>query len=162
MKNTTKWKSTLWVCLLLLTGSPGLHAQQEPNAIHDMHAKGWLAIIEGDNARDRGKKAEANSRYESALNIYRDIQKEDATFQKEKIAYRITYCKNQLAALNGPTPDTVGSEDFKKKYATLLDETKTLRQRLADLEAKQEAGTPTSVEATEQLKKQNIKRNSIT
>ncbi|MFT5496893.1 MAG: chromosome segregation ATPase, partial [Kiritimatiellia bacterium] len=155
MKNTTKWKSTVWICLFLLIGLPGTHAQDEANPIHDMHAKGWLAIIEGDNARDRGKLADAKTNYASALKIYQDIQTKDATFQADKIAYRVTYCENQIAALEDPAVGNASDGDFKKKYATLLDETEVLRRRLAELDTSDKAGSLATKEATDRLKQQN-------
>ena len=60
MKTITKWKHLPAVLgLAALASLVVLQAQENSVAIHDMHAKGWLAIIEGDKARDNNKKPEA-------------------------------------------------------------------------------------------------------
>lgn len=86
----------------------------EPPA--DLQFKGaYEALAKGDEARDRGKTADATRWYQEALAAYMKLAQKYPEWQSGVVKFRINYCNNQLEALmkklDGHTPQPIDTSE---------------------------------------------------
>ena len=142
-----------------------LHTAAQPPAERSPGTQAYIALVRADQLRDQNDSAAALKAYRDALDLYRGLQTDLPTWNPDIVAYRLTYCENQIRALEplvasapaAPSTASGGRESDAfnaAKMESLAQENSYLRQRLEEAEDKLD-------EAAEQLRGQDDRQQLL-
>lgn len=129
---------------------PLTRAQSPANApdVTELQTTAYLAIMNGDKARDAEQYPEAIRAYQEALKGYQRIQQVDPTFKAKIIDYRLTYCTNQIKDIQGrmakqENPELSSAKaalkDMQMRYQALESDAEALRRQSQGAREKEQA-----------------------
>lgn len=141
------WKGLL-VALLAAVSAAGALAQA-PAAQKDYPAEqidAYVALIQADQARDRGNWKTAVQQYREAMKQYALLVEKNPTWNPEIVQFRLSYCANEVQAIVKKTGKTeaellagpaITAEDenasYKERFDALKREHEKVREEAAQL-----------------------------
>ena len=101
----------------------------------------YLALVRADEAHGSGRAADARRGYTDARDLYLQLREVFPDWQPDIVAYRVSYCEEQLDRLPGDAdaPGAGESELEELVHESARTETRYLKQRIRELE--EEMGT---------------------
>lgn len=154
LRNYLPLKTVLGAVALLALG---LTAPAQDAANRSPATSAYVLVVRADQARDAGELEQCLKFYQAALQQYRTLSRQDPGWNPDIVAYRTTYCANQIEAIQakmrGPeaTDEPEAASYYRAKYEALVKENEYLHARMAEMQEQEAEPDPMVLKQLEDL-----------